>query len=79
MADPKVAQAGPYVINEQKGKKVWCSCGLSRKQPYCDSSHSGTDFFPEIVHLDEPKTVSWCGCKHSGNKAFCDGSHKKFK
>lgn len=79
MSSPKVAQKGPFVVKESKGKKMWCACGESKKQPYCDGSHSGTDFFPEIVHIDEEKTVAWCGCKQSGNKPFCDGSHSKIK
>lgn len=26
--------------------KLWCTCGLSRKQPWCDGSHKGTGFKP---------------------------------
>lgn len=70
------AQKGPFVVQEKPGKKVWCACGLSKKQPYCDGSHSGTDFFPEIVHLDKEQSVAWCGCKQSGNGPYCDGTHK---
>merc|ERR1719187_3183255 len=29
----------------QKGKKyAWCSCGYSKKQPFCDGSHRTPDF-----------------------------------
>jgi len=80
MADPKsTAQQSPYIIDETPGKKMWCSCGLSAKQPYCDGSHAGSAFFPEIVHIESAKTVAWCGCKQSGNKPYCDGSHEKLK
>ena len=79
MTQPVVAQKGPYVVDEQPGKKLWCACGQSKKQPYCDGSHSGTDHFPEIVHLDAPRQVAWCGCKQSGNKPYCDGTHTKIK
>lgn len=77
MTDPKIVQKGPYLVDEKPGKKVWCACGQSRKQPYCDGSHSGTEFGPEIVHLDAAKKVAWCGCKKSKNKPYCDGSHEK--
>ena len=56
---PACPQMSPYVIQEKAGKKMWCSCGQSKKQPYCDGSHSGTDFFPEIVHLDQDRLVAW--------------------
>ena len=59
------------------GKKAFCSCGLSSKDPYCDGSHKDTGFSPEIVELKESKKVAWCGCKHSSKGAFCDGSHNK--
>ena len=57
-------------------KELFCTCGLSSKDPYCDGSHKGTGFSPEIVILEEDKKVAWCGCKQSSKVAFCDGSHK---
>ena len=73
---PKIVKKGPYIVNEKSGKKAFCTCGLSNKDPYCDGSHKGTDFSPEIVEFEEDKKVAWCGCKHSSKGAFCDGSHK---
>ncbi|MBR73984.1 MAG: glutamate synthase [Dehalococcoidaceae bacterium] len=73
---PKIAQKFPFVIDEVCGKKGFCTCGLSLKQPYCDGSHKGTGFAPEIIELSENKKVAWCGCKKSRKGAFCDGSHK---
>lgn len=77
MTDPKVAQKGPYIVQEKPGKKAWCACGLSKKQPYCDGSHKGTGILPLLVEITEERKVAWCGCKHSQNGAFCDGSHSK--
>ena len=74
---PKIVQKRPYVIEEKAGKKAFCSCGLSSKDPYCDGSHKDTKFSPEIVELKENKKVAWCGCKHSSKGAFCDGAHSK--
>jgi len=51
----------------------WCSCGLSAKQPFCDSSHVGTNFKPLKFSLDEKaSTMHLCGCKLSSNAPFCD-------
>jgi len=73
---PKIAQKLPYVVEEKYGKRAFCTCGLSSKNPYYDGSHKGTGLSPEIIELTEEKKVAWCGCKHSKKGAFCDGSHK---
>ena len=77
MAEPKIAQKGPYVRDEKPGDIFWCACGGSSNQPYCDGSHKGTEFQPMKTSIDKEKKVAWCGCKHSSNKPFCDGSHAK--
>jgi CDGSH iron-sulfur domain-containing protein 3 len=76
--EPKCAQKAPYVIEEQPGKKFWCACGHSAKQPYCDGSHARlqTGISPIPVDITEAKKVAWCGCKQSKNKPFCDGTHR---
>jgi CDGSH-type Zn-finger protein len=68
---------GPYVVEEEPGKKAWCTCGRSANQPYCDGAHKGTDFKPTIVEIETKKVVAWCGCKQSGNGPFCDGTHSR--
>ena len=73
---PKIVQKAPYIIDEKIGKKAFCKCGLSSKDPYCDGSHKGTGFSPEVIELTEDKRVAWCGCKHSKKGSFCDGTHK---
>ena len=40
MANPVSSQNGPYKAKVEKDKTYfWCSCGLSKKQPFCDGSH----------------------------------------
>jgi len=77
MNEPKIAARTPYVRLTQPGAFYWCSCGQSKRQPFCDGSHKGSLFSPLKVDVTEAKTVAWCGCKHSKNGAFCDGSHAK--
>ena len=74
---PKIVQKSPYIVDEKAGKKAFCTCGLSSKDPYCDGSHRKTRFSPKIIELTEDKKVAWCGCKYSKKGAFCDGSHRQ--
>ena len=72
-------QNAPYVLDMKSGNYAWCACGLSKKQPFCDGSHSPTNIRPILTHIDEDKKVAWCGCKASNKKPFCDGTHSKVK
>ncbi len=75
--DIPIPQKTPCVIDEEPGKKAWCTCGLSEKQPYCDGGHAGTGMVPLVVEIEEAKTVAWCGCKRTCNAPYCDGSHSQ--
>lgn len=76
MDKPKIAQKTPIIADCKCGTYFWCSCGLSKSQPYCDGSHKGTSFTPMQQVISEDKKLAWCGCKQSKNPPFCDGSHK---
>jgi CDGSH-type Zn-finger protein len=77
MSNPSIPQKSPFVLDSQQGSHWWCSCGQSKKQPFCDGAHKGSAFSPIKVDLPSAKKVAWCGCKHSKNGAYCDGSHSK--
>ena len=77
MSEPACPQKGAYHVDLEPGDYFWCSCGQSKKQPFCDGSHSGTDFTPEKLTVTEKGTFSLCGCKRTGRKPNCDGSHNK--
>ena len=77
MAQPEIAQKGPYALELEAGTYWWCACGKSKNQPFCDGSHKGGEFSPVKLELTEKKKVWLCGCKHSADKPFCDGAHKK--
>ena len=78
MAEPVVAQAGPFAVEVERGRKYfWCACGRSKDQPFCDGSHQGTGINPVAFTADETETVYLCGCKQTGESPFCDGTHAK--
>lgn len=73
--DPKMPQRGPYVVNVEAGARyLWCSCGRSRSQPWCDGSHAGTEFAPVAFEAPISGEFHMCGCKQSANKPFCFGT-----
>ncbi|MFK8047991.1 MAG: CDGSH iron-sulfur domain-containing protein [Halioglobus sp.] len=74
---PRIARQKPYYFEPEKGKRyLWCSCGLSAQQPFCDGSHKGTEFLPiEYKTQIENEEVLFCGCKHSLTQPLCDGAH----
>lgn len=78
MSEPKIAARTPAAVELEAGKKYFfCTCGESANQPFCDGSHSGTDFAPHAFTAEKSGTAYLCQCKHSGNGPFCDGSHAK--
>ena len=77
MTTPNIAQKSPFLVEVEAGKTYhWCSCGGSKKQPFCDGTHKGSSFTPVAYTPKEAGKVAFCGCKHSKNKPMCDGSHK---
>jgi CDGSH-type Zn-finger protein len=77
MTAPTIAQRGPFSIQVQAGRTyMWCACGRSRRQPFCDGSHKGSAFEPIEFAATESTEVFFCGCKHSNTKPFCDGTHE---
>jgi CDGSH-type Zn-finger protein len=73
---PVIAQKDPYIVKVEKGKNyLWCSCGKSDKQPFCDSSHRGTDFKPVKYTAEADEEIYFCGCKNSGDQPLCDDTH----
>jgi CDGSH-type Zn-finger protein len=78
MMNPHIAQKAPYAVKVTADQTYyWCSCGLSKNQPFCDGSHKTTEFMPVAFTAEKTETVYLCGCKHSAKGAFCDGSHNK--
>lgn len=78
MESPNRASDTPYPIEVEAGKDYyWCSCGLSKNQPFCDGSHKSTSFSPVKFAATKAEKVYFCGCKQTKNPPLCDGSHKQ--
>ncbi|CAJ1012057.1 putative Iron-binding zinc finger CDGSH type [Leishmania naiffi] len=72
----------PCMVPLEAGTKYyWCSCGLSKKQPFCDGAHRAyneehkTDLKPKEFTVDTSKKYLLCRCKHTDNSPYCDLSH----
>ncbi len=79
MGNSTIADDKPAKVSLEQGKKYFfCMCGRSRKQPFCDGSHQGSEFTPLAFTCDESKNYFLCQCKQSANKPYCDGTHKQF-
>ena len=67
---------GAIPVDVEQGKSYyWCSCGKSSKQPFCDGSHTGSEFGPLTWKADQSKKVFFCTCKLTKDAPMCDGSH----
>lgn len=72
---PVCVRFGPYAeMVEADREYLWCSCGLSRSQPWCDGSHEGTGFEPIAFVAPISGEFYMCGCKRSDNKPYCFGN-----
>lgn len=79
MSGPVVAANSPAKVELKKGEKyLFCRCGRSSNQPFCDGSHKGTGFTPKSFVAEKDEEAYWCRCKHTGDAPYCDGTHKRF-
>ncbi|KAF9285591.1 hypothetical protein BGZ68_003734 [Mortierella alpina] len=79
---PKVTNYNPCSVRGLKpgSIKEWCTCGLTKKGPWCDGkSHKGTSFKPLRWKVPDGKNTqtfySICDCRYTTRPPFCDGIH----
>ncbi len=78
MSTPRIADTRPKPVDLKAGETVyWCSCGRSKRQPFCDGSHKGTVFEPVAFTAEKADRYFFCQCKHTKTPPLCDGSHKR--
>jgi glutamate synthase domain-containing protein 2 len=79
MPKPIIAGIKPIKVQLSKGQEYhFCTCGMSKSQPFCDDSHIGTSFTPKVIVADVDKSALLCTCKASKKSPYCDASHRFF-
>ncbi|MEQ8240759.1 MAG: glutamate synthase-related protein [Cyclobacteriaceae bacterium] len=80
MNKPQIAGKKPVSEELKKGENyLWCACGKSQDQPFCDFSHDSTPFEPVSFEVEEDQTGYLCMCKQTQNPPYCDGTHANLK
>jgi CDGSH-type Zn-finger protein len=80
MSEPVIADNKPATVDLDAGEEyLWCACGRSSNQPFCDGSHAGTGITPTAFSPDESGAATLCVCKRTGTAPYCDGSHARFR
>ena len=75
----KTTGTEPASIELEAGTYLFCQCGYSRNQPFCDGSHHGTTFKPLLFTVKQMQKLKLCTCKMSAKAPYCDNSHLKLK
>jgi methylamine---glutamate N-methyltransferase subunit C len=77
MEQPIVAGNKPIKTSLKEGVVYhYCTCGRSKKQVFCDGSHTETGMYP-MRFVTRATTDKWlCACKQTKNPPYCDGSHQ---
>jgi len=71
MSNPIIADNKPIKVNLSKGQEYhFCTCGKSKSQPFCDGSHVGTSFTPNVIVSDEDSESYLCACKSNAYRNF---------
>lgn len=66
-------------VELEAGTHLWCQCGFSKNQPFCDGSHHGTKIKPVAFEMKQKRKVKLCNCKQTKTGPFCDNTHLELK
>jgi sterol desaturase/sphingolipid hydroxylase (fatty acid hydroxylase superfamily)/CDGSH-type Zn-finger protein len=65
----------PFQQELKAGTYLYCQCGYSRDQPFCNGFHNGTKKKPLLFEVKSERKVSLCTCKLTKTPPYCDNSH----
>lgn len=76
MDEAVIAARKPCLVSLVEGRSyLWCACGRSKSQPFCDGAHVGSAFRPVKFIAQETDEELLCACKRTKSPPFCDGAH----
>ena len=75
----KTTKPEPAVLVLKPSDYLYCQCGYSKNQPFCDGSHHGTKFSPLKFTIKKEREYELCKCKTCKKGPFCDNSHLNLK
>lgn len=73
----KTTKLEPATLVLAEGDYLYCQCGFSKNQPFCDGSHHGTKEQPLKFTIRKEREYHLCQCKLCEKGPFCDNSHLK--
>ena len=66
----------PQMVDLKQGEKyLWCQCGKSKNQPFCDGSHHGSKHKPLLFEAKRTGPARLCNCKLTKAGPVCDDAH----
>jgi CDGSH-type Zn-finger protein len=67
----------PIILELEPGTYHRCTCGGSKKMPFCDGSCAESGCSPVQFEIKEKQQVYLCNCGKTNNRPFCDGNCAK--